>query len=218
MKLENHGNCAYCGNTLSGCRVDAIYCRKGCCVLATKKRTKTKNGKFTRGHARKCVKCGGEFQPIFNRHVYCSDECNRSDYNKRNASPPRQVNCKECGETFVPNSSGHIICSKTCISKRHRRYRLLATYGLTEQTYDEIFQQQGGGCAICTTALADRFVVDHDHSCCSGGRTCGKCIRGILCNACNQALGLLRDSPKIIRSALRYITESNEPNKPGSLY
>jgi hypothetical protein len=36
---------------------------------------------------------------------------------------------------------------------------------------------------------ATGFVIDHDHNCCHGGASCGKCIRGILCSACNLSLG-----------------------------
>ena len=34
--------------------------------------------------------------------------------------------------------------------------------------------------------------VDHDHACCpTGGRSCGKCARGLLCVRCNSCLGWL---------------------------
>lgn len=33
------------------------------------------------------------------------------------------------------------------------------------------------------------FVIDHDHSCCHGGKSCGQCIRGVLCSSCNLSLG-----------------------------
>lgn len=30
--------------------------------------------------------------------------------------------------------------------------------------------------------------VDHDHKCCSGDKSCGKCVRGILCPGCNTGM------------------------------
>lgn len=35
----------------------------------------------------------------------------------------------------------------------------------------------------------DGPVIDHAHTCCEGRRSCGSCIRGMLCNGCNMALG-----------------------------
>ena len=35
------------------------------------------------------------------------------------------------------------------------------------------------------------FVIDHDHACCNGSRSCGQCVRGILCGRCNMSLGHL---------------------------
>lgn len=33
----------------------------------------------------------------------------------------------------------------------------------------------------------------------------GACIRGLLCIRCNMALGLLKDSPTILRAAIRWL-------------
>jgi hypothetical protein len=51
------------------------------------------------------------------------------------------------------------------------------------------------------------MAVDHDHRCCPGVTSCGSCIRGLLCVNCNQAIGKLKDDPKVIHSALRYLED-----------
>ena len=64
--------------------------------------------------------------------------------------------------------------------------------------YEKTLAEQGGHCALCETCPTEgrRFQVDHDHECCptdrgKNRRTCGKCIRGLLCEACNTRLGYL---------------------------
>ena len=67
------------------------------------------------------------------------------------------------------------------------------------------------GCAICHTYEPGKnnWQVDHDHACCpvgpSGGVTCGKCVRGILCSACNRMLGAARDNAQTLRNAADYL-------------
>ena len=63
---------------------------------------------------------------------------------------------------------------------------------------------QDGSCAVCSGPPIKlngsgkaRLHVDHNH------RT-GK-VRALLCSACNQALGLLRESPIRIKSLLSYV-------------
>lgn len=73
-----------------------------------------------------------------------------------------------------------------------RRSYLKSHYGLTLERYDEILEQQGGGCAICGAKAGKQSLhVDHDHRCCPGKKTCGNCIRGILCYGCNTRIALL---------------------------
>lgn len=41
-----------------------------------------------------------------------------------------------------------------------------------------------------------KLVFDHDHDCCPGKKTCGNCVRGVICQDCNVALGYLRNDPR----------------------
>ncbi|WP_439428005.1 endonuclease domain-containing protein [Micromonospora sp. LA-10] len=75
--------------------------------------------------------------------------------------------------------------------------RCLVRYRLTAADYQRPLHAQGGVCAICGGAnwrndQPAPLSVDHDHVCCVGGkRTCGRCVRGLLCSTCNGFLGEL---------------------------
>ena len=57
---------------------------------------------------------------------------------------------------------------------------------------------QDGICAICRGPGGARgLAVDHEHS---TGR-----IRGLLCGACNSAIGLLKEEPEFFRRAILYL-------------
>ena len=71
-------------------------------------------------------------------------------------------------------------------------------------------------CQICDTDLLalrktangnykSSFCIDHDHTCCAKEASCGSCIRGFLCHACNAGIGYLKDDPKTIARALSYV-------------
>lgn len=70
--------------------------------------------------------------------------------------------------------------------------RLREIYGLSLVDYMTLLARQGGCCGICGKTWARTgFVVDHDHACCPTQRTCGKCVRGVLCHRCNVHVGFM---------------------------
>jgi len=77
-----------------------------------------------------------------------------------------------------------------------RKYKLRTKYGLTLEQYEAMLAAQNGKCSICKNAH-DKMCVDHCHS---SGR-----IRGILCDPCNTAIGLLKDNPYVVKSARDYL-------------
>jgi hypothetical protein len=81
-------------------------------------------------------------------------------------------------------------------------------YGITAEQYAALLEAQDGGCGICggTNESGRAMAVDHDHSCCPGSRSCGQCVRGLLCSNCNMAIGLLRDDPVRLQMAITYLT------------
>jgi hypothetical protein len=74
---------------------------------------------------------------------------------------------------------------------------------MTVEQYEEILAKQNGCCAICESGQADvkgkkiNFHVDHCH-------TTGK-VRGLLCHSCNVTIGLMKDSPLLLRKAAMYL-------------
>lgn len=75
-------------------------------------------------------------------------------------------------------------------------------YGMEPEAYDALLEAQDGRCAIClrvfgTERYWDRAHVDHDHL--TGA------VRGLLCPACNTALGHLRDSIPNLERAVAYL-------------
>ena len=83
----------------------------------------------------------------------------------------------------------------------------LKKYGLTKDDYVDMEKSQNGVCKICgePEKHKKRLSVDHDHACCSGSKSCGKCIRGLLCSDCNRALGSVKDNIKILQTMIEYI-------------
>ena len=79
------------------------------------------------------------------------------------------------------------------------RKNRLGKYSLSLEDYDQMFEKQGDVCAICKQASPRDLNVDHDHDCCPGTSSCGKCVRALLCHGCNIRLGHL-ESPLALRS------------------
>lgn len=197
-----------CRKPIQGLRADAKYCSHGCSTKAAKRRIRLRNGLFVGGLERGCEDCGKPFQAAFTRHAFCSEACAKTSYAKRNQQARRTTQCGVCAEEFAPVSSTQRFCSDSCLSVRRRQRRLVKKYGLTQSSFEALLEQQGGACAICRTNDAGRWVVDHDHSCCGPGSSCGSCIRGILCLGCNTALGLFKDSQESLSRAVNYLARS----------
>ena len=78
-----------------------------------------------------------------------------------------------------------------------RKWYLKTTYGLTPEQYDELYSKNNGKCHICLEKKDYYLHVDHNHS-------TGE-IRGLLCNNCNRALGLFKDSKESLLRAIKYL-------------
>lgn len=89
--------------------------------------------------------------------------------------------------------------------EERRNYRLWNRYSLTPEQYDEILSAQNGHCAICPST--NKLTVDHDHSCCPGRKSCGECVRGILCDPCNRRILPILENSDLVASGLSYLNK-----------
>lgn len=76
--------------------------------------------------------------------------------------------------------------------RRRSRARRLRRYNLTGDQFNRLVESQGNVCGMCREPFkaGRRICIDHDHACCPDReRSCGKCVRGVLCLRCNTTLG-----------------------------
>lgn len=137
--------------------------------------------------------------------------------NRRGLTVERK--CKQCSKNFKALKSkvkkGYgLFCSRKCYDNyrkqnsldtkhQNRMYQKKHKYGLSEEQYLDMFKQQNNSCAICKTSFKKtKACVDHNHI--TG------IVRGLLCNNCNKALGLVHDNKSILKNMIVYL--DNEPD------
>lgn len=86
----------------------------------------------------------------------------------------------------------------------NRKARLKDRFGLTLKEYDQMFEAQGGVCAICgkKETAKNRYglkhlAVDHNHE--------TKQVRGLLCDKCNLVIGWAKDDKERLLKAALYL-------------
>lgn len=114
--------------------------------------------------------------------------------------------CVACGERFHPDRMTGPRC-KPCASRLAHAKRVADVYSITPEQYAALLAHQGGSCYVCRRVpRSKRLAVDHDHSCCPGPTSCGRCVRGLLCRSCNRdVLGHLKDDPAALQRAIDYL-------------
>ncbi|WP_432010189.1 endonuclease VII domain-containing protein [Streptomyces cucumeris] len=149
---------------------------------------------FSEGTLKTCRKCG-VVKPL--------DEFSLSRRATATTNAVYRSDCKACcsarAKQWIADNSERASASK-------RRANLAKNYGLTVAGYDALLRKQGGVCAVCgkdepnahgRTGKKFRLAVDHCHE-------TGQ-VRGLLCQKCNRAIGLLSDDPILMRKAISYL-------------
>lgn len=123
-------------------------------------------------------------------------ERNRARIIERNSTPSAKAYQRKYQKSYRARH-------KAALSERQRD-RQLRSYGGSLDLYRAKWVEQGGCCAICKRPPRDfgsvfqkTLHLDHDHE--------TKTPRGLLCHACNAAIGILLDDASVCRAAAEYL-------------
>ena len=98
--------------------------------------------------------------------------------------------CKSCKSNHYHNNNGFEIMKKSSLK---------INYNITLEELNEMAYMQDNKCLICEQEKP--LVIDHSH-------TTGK-VRGLLCNNCNRGIGMLGDSKRNLKNALKYLKDND---------
>jgi hypothetical protein len=136
----------------------------------------------------------------------CEVEKDRSEfYASRSGKFGRVLksSCKDCDTAAV---RAWYAKNSDQSNTNRRRLQLKQVYGLSVEQYAALLAAQDSVCAICrqperavhgTSGTAFGLSVDHCHD--------NSVVRGLLCQRCNRAIGLLGDDVELLRSAIAYL-------------
>lgn len=118
------------------------------------------------------------------------------------------ISCSKKGKNNYNYQGIHLLKGQE--KTNHRRsinykYALKSTYNITVDSYNLMYDNQSGCCAICGThqsELKRSLCVDHCHD--------TNRVRGLLCHGCNFAIGFLKDSIANLNSAIKYLKENGK--------
>lgn len=146
-----------------------------------------------RGVPKRCADCRRDAFLIRSRAAY-----------QRNAEVRRQKS-----REYAATHREEVLAKKRAyMRKRHaeqpelnRLRQISYKYGLSPEEYSALVERTGPTCPLCDEEFRGRGLhkrcVDHDHQ-------TGK-VRGLICSACNTAIGYFGDNPQRIESAIRYL-------------
>ena len=154
--------------------------------------------------------------PSCSKRVHCSGMCSAHNARKQRGlalSPPIRTQAKAAGTICLATPCTHEATARgLCKTHYNRQYMgryqsmeehrqkrsamlRASKYGITEKEYQTLLEEQGGLCAICKEE--QKLAVDHCHI--------TQKVRGLLCHACNVALGFFKDDPVRVDAAVVYL-------------
>lgn len=108
--------------------------------------------------------------------------------------PKEQVSCLGCEATFerfAREGNQWPLC-RDCHTRYRSFVRRAREHHVSPETMTNWLRKRT--CGLCQRPLhighgSMGAHIDHDHTCCPGSKSCGRCVRGLLCVQCNTNLG-----------------------------
>ncbi len=138
----------------------------------------------------------------------------REEVVRRSKERCQHLPCAKCGALTRKKNSAW--CQSCHTESNKLKWRSWSTelqrdkwlrnkYKIRYSDYEKMYESQNGLCAVCRTELDltkkdnSRHIacVDHSHK--------TNKVRGLLCNHCNRALGLLKEDKQTIKNLLEYV-------------
>jgi hypothetical protein len=176
-----------------------------------------KNPKLIRGHIPWCVSCHSK-RTVSRRHEKnegvvkidgrkCRSRMSEEDRLQRN----REKSSKHYHKNIEQKRKYAREWAKENRTPEQKRRAMLKTkYGLTPESWQDMFEAQGCKCAICESTDAGAKAGWNTDHCHKSGR-----VRFILCAHCNRGLGAFKDNPDVMRRAARMLEDlENQPDRP----
>lgn len=122
-------------------------------------------------------------------------------YVDKRRNSPRSI-CKKCQQGLnnkwrADNEDAWRLINK----KSQERWRLKNIYRISEDELRILKERSGGLCEICRAREAN--CIDHCHEL--------KIVRGLLCDKCNLAIGLLGEDIATLNNAIKYLSNYKKP-------
>lgn len=141
-----------------------------------------------------------------NQH-YAKGLCNYHWNNTPERKEARRISDKKkykANSTKIKERQKNNYANLTQFDKRRKN---TSYKGISFEQYQTLLEKQNFQCAICKSPSpgVKDWHIDHDHRCCPNRRSCGKCVRGLLCMKCNIGLGAFKDDPQSLTNAILYL-------------
>ena len=140
----------------------------------------------------------------------CKVEQVLTEFHKKRDSPDgHRPQCKSCRSEEKKRRYRDDPEFKAAHERGNREGAYKRKFGINTETYENMLEACNNVCQICNKpetrssrgrkAEPMRLAVDHCH-------TTGK-VRGLLCQACNTALGQFNDDTDLLTKAINYLKE-----------